>query len=57
MMDKEFEKQLVRCFDVFGQALFLTIKASTQPAAGQVDAMRKQWRNLGKEVITLVKED
>lgn len=35
MTEEEYEKQIIRCFDIFGQALWLTVKAATQPAAGQ----------------------
>lgn len=57
MNEEQYEKQILRTFDVFGQALYLALRQAQNPAEGGLNALRQQWRNVGKEVIKLAKED
>lgn len=57
LSDEEREKGIVRLFDIFGQALYLTIKFAVNPATGGTDVIRAQWRNVGNNLVQLAKED
>jgi hypothetical protein len=57
LSDEELEKEIIRLFDVLGQAIYLSVKAGVKPASGQVDAMRAQWRNFARMLVTLAKKD
>jgi hypothetical protein len=57
LSDEEMEKRIVRLFDIFGQALYLTIKQAVHPTTGGLDVVRAQWKNFGKQLVKVAKED
>jgi len=57
LTDEELEKEIVRLFDIFGQALYLTIKNAVKPAQGGTEIVRNQWKNFARQLIKVAKED
>jgi hypothetical protein len=57
LSDDELEKEVVRLFDIFGQALYLTVKLAVKPAQDGTQIVRNQWKNFARQLIKVAKED
>lgn len=52
MPESEAEREaFIELMQVFGEALFFTIKAACQPSQGGSDIARNSWAKFGKAIV------